>query len=74
VKAAYFSERRGQIGARIRDTLELLSGDEHSMSLSAEAKRHAEEVLDRMIRDYGYCKACARACLGELQRTRYADV
>ncbi len=73
LKEAYYTDRRGHVAAVIRDMLNLLSGTELSAGLSAENRKMAEAAIERMITTYGYCRNCARSCLGELQRARYAD-
>jgi serine protein kinase len=73
VKESYFSERRGHVAAMIRDMLDTLSEGQREVGLDGEARKSAERAVERMIKDYGYCRACARASLGELQRVRYAD-
>ncbi|HEX2678040.1 MAG TPA: serine protein kinase PrkA, partial [Polyangiales bacterium] len=74
VKESYYSERRGVVAAVIRDMLTLLSNDDDARaSLSNEARVQAEAAIERMVKDFGYCKLCARSCLGELQKAHYAD-
>jgi predicted Ser/Thr protein kinase len=73
VKESYYAERRGLVAAVIRDVLVLLSeGDaDQAAAMPAEQHKQAQAALDRLIETYGYCRACARSCLGELQRARY---
>jgi len=69
VKEAYFVEHRAQIATVVADVLALLS--EHNGNLSSEARKHANEALERLLA-MGYCKNCAREALGELMKERYA--
>jgi serine protein kinase len=74
VKEAYFAERRGLIGTTLRDMLNLLSADTTSQPvLEEDRRRAADSALTRVLNDYGYCRNCARSCLGELLKARYAD-
>jgi predicted Ser/Thr protein kinase len=73
VKEAYFTERRGLIATMLRDMLNLLSEGTHQAVLEEERRSAAQAALDRLIGDYGYCRDCARACLGELHKARYVD-
>src|SRR5262249_17032896 len=73
VKEAYFTERRGLIATMLRDMLSLLSDGSPQTVLEEDRRRAAQASLDRVIADYGYCRNCARACLGELLKARYAD-
>jgi serine protein kinase len=75
VKEAYFSERRTLIATMLRDMLSLLSdGREQQVVLEEDRRASAQSALDRIINDHGYCRNCARACLGELLKSRYADL
>jgi predicted Ser/Thr protein kinase len=73
VKEAYFTERRGLIATILRDALSLISEASQQPILEEDRRRAAQTALDRFIRDFGYCQECARACLGELLKARYAD-
>jgi serine protein kinase len=73
VKETYFLERRSQIAIMLRDMLSLLSDPSQQPVLEEDRRRAAQAALDRIIADYGYCQQCARACLGELLKARYAD-
>ncbi|MET0387120.1 MAG: hypothetical protein ABW321_14225, partial [Polyangiales bacterium] len=72
-KESYFTERRGLIAGTLRDVLSLLSQSTPQPVLEEEKRRAAQAALDRILADYGYCKDCARSCLGELHKARYAD-
>ncbi len=75
VMASYYAERRGLVAAVLRDVLTLLSDSpEQAEGLEPEARRIAEAALQRLTSEVGYCRLCARSCLGELQRARYSDV
>jgi len=73
VKEAYFTERRGVIAAMLRDMLSLLSKTAPRTVLEEDRRLAAQAALDRLLKDYGYCEHCARACLGELLKERYVD-
>ena len=73
VKEAYFTERRSLIASMLRDILVLLSDAASPPVLEADNKRAAEAALERFLNDSKYCRNCARACLGELLKARYAD-
>jgi len=75
VKEAYFTERRSFVADVVRDMLTLLSPDNTGQvaGLEADRRRDAQAAVDRLINNFGYCPQCARACLGELLRARYAD-
>jgi predicted Ser/Thr protein kinase len=73
VKEAYFTERRGLIATMLRDMLNLLSEGTQQAVLEEDRRRAAQGALDRFIGEYGYCRNCARACLGELLKARYVD-
>jgi len=72
VKEAYFTERRGLIAATLRDVLSLLSEASPKPVLEEDRRRSASAALDRLLA-HGYCRNCARSCLGELLKARYAD-
>ena len=74
MRESYYAERRGSVAAVIRDVLVLLSDvdAEQAAAMPAEQRQHAQAALDRLTESYGYCRACARSCLGELLRARYA--
>jgi serine protein kinase len=73
VKETYFLERRSLIATMLRDMLSLLSDPSQQPVLEEDRRLAAQAALDRIISDYGYCQQCARACLGELLKARYAD-
>jgi serine protein kinase len=73
VKEAYFTERRSLIAIMLRDALTLLSTSEEKPVLEEDRRQSAQAAVDRMLKDYGYCRDCARACMGELLKARYAD-
>jgi serine protein kinase len=73
VKEAYFTERRGLIAIMLRDMLNLLQEGPSQAVLEEDRRLAAQSALDRVIANYGYCRNCARACLGELLKARYAD-
>jgi serine protein kinase len=73
VKESYFTERRSLIATMLRDVLVLLSESPSPPVLEESRKRAAQGALDRFLHDYKYCRNCARACLGELLKARYAD-
>ena len=73
VKEAYFTERRGLIATIMRDALSLLSEGTQQPTLEEDRRRAAQAALDRFIQDFHYCKECARSCLAELLKARYAD-
>ena len=54
-------------------SLVLLSESVSKPVLEADRQRAAQSALDRMLTDHGYCRNCARSCLGELLKARYAD-
>jgi hypothetical protein len=58
----------------MRDMLNLLHQDEAArVPLDKERQRAAEAALSHILGEYGYCRNCARSCLSELLRERYAD-
>lgn len=73
VKEAYYTERRGLVAATLRDMLNLLADPSAQQVLEEDKRVAAEASLARVINDYGYCRNCARTCLGELLKARYAD-
>ena len=57
----------------LRDMLNLLSDAASQQVLEEDKRVTAESALARVIKDNGYCRNCARTCLGELLKARYAD-
>jgi predicted Ser/Thr protein kinase len=73
VKEAYFTERRSLIATMLRDALTLLSDSDSKPVLEEDRRISAQAAVDRMLNNYGYCRDCARSCMGELLKARYAD-
>jgi predicted Ser/Thr protein kinase len=73
VKEAYYTERRGLVAGTLRDMLNLLADASTQQVLEEDKRVAAEAALARVLNDYGYCRSCARTCLGELLKARYAD-
>ena len=67
VKAAYFADRKKQLGVIVRDSLAVLGGD----ALEHENRRAADTTLEALRTKFGYCDGCARDALGELVKQRY---
>jgi len=67
VKAAYFADRKKQIGVIVRDALALLGGD----TLEDDNRRAADTTLATLRARFGYCDGCARDALGELVKHRF---
>jgi predicted Ser/Thr protein kinase len=73
VKEAYYTERRGLVAGTLRDMLNLLSDAATRPLLEEDRRRAAQASLDRLLADQAYCRNCARSCLNELLKARYAD-
>jgi predicted Ser/Thr protein kinase len=73
VKESYYSERRGLIATTLRDVLNLLQDEAARAPLDKERQRAAEQALKPILGEYGYCRNCAKSCLGELLKERYGD-
>jgi predicted Ser/Thr protein kinase len=73
VKEAYYTERRGLVAATLRDMLNLLSDVNTRPLLEEDRRRAAQSSLDRLLAEHTYCRNCARSCLNELLKARYAD-
>jgi hypothetical protein len=53
--------------------LTLLSDSDSKPVLEEDRRISAQAAVDRMLNNYGYCRDCARSCMGELLKARYAD-
>ena len=73
VKESYYSERRGLIATTLRDMLNLLQDDTSRAPLEKDKEEAAQLALTNILGQYGYCRNCAKSCLGELLKERYAD-
>jgi predicted Ser/Thr protein kinase len=67
LEEAYFAEHRKQIGAVLRDVLDVLSGEEPVDPMAAES------TIARMKERYGYEESSLKVALGELESERYED-
>jgi predicted Ser/Thr protein kinase len=66
LKRSFFHERRDRIVAMVKDALVLQSGA--TQQWVPERKAAAEHLLQRMIRDFGYCEGCVARILGYFHR------
>jgi len=55
------------VSGRVKDTARILSS---TSARSAEDNRKLESALDRLVKDYGYCRKCADEVLKEAEETR----
>lgn len=72
LRDAVFAERRKQVAHLSRDIVVLVS--EEGAGLDAARRKDAQETLDRLRRDYGYCDHCARDAASSLLRWRFAEL
>jgi hypothetical protein len=55
----------------LRDAVLVLTGDD--ANLSDEGRQKAQQMLDRMKKEFDYCDDCVREVITMLLRTRHAD-
>ncbi len=72
LRDAIFAERRPQVALRTRDVFRLLRDEGSGLDLNA--KKAAQETLDRLINRLGYCESCAGDAASALLRRRFHDL
>ena len=72
MRDAIFAERRPQVAVRTRDVVRLVRDEASGLDMNA--KKAAQETLDRLIQKFGYCPNCAADAASVLLRRRFHDL
>ena len=72
IRDAVRAERRGVVAAKVRDVVLLVRED--GSGLDAGRTKEANEMLDRLVSSFGYCRHCATDAASTTLRKRFGDI
>ncbi len=68
---AYFNKNRAKVKRIAQRALAVLGKEDER--LDDDERRAAEETIERLVADFGYCRSCALDALARLIRARFSD-
>ncbi|MCP4605462.1 MAG: serine protein kinase PrkA [Proteobacteria bacterium] len=71
LKDAYFEAHRQNVAKIARYALEILTDEERGKRLDEEERQAGENMIEKLLKDYGYCRKCAKDGVARLFSQRF---